>query len=172
MSETNITDLPIIDWINDDPQSDRYIMIFVPSNEISKNSKETSIILKSSSSGRTINEWLLRFATFLRLSSINCISHAGGYNFTFHARDGQVFALTDISENVPMSFYDGLKYLGLVAENAFLIDRLMIIHGINCNCSDSCLEYFCDCGFSQSTNRKIENCPDCGQELKIDGNVK
>lgn len=39
-------------------------------------------------------------------------------------------------------------------------------HGVNCDCDDSCLEYFCPCGWSISTNRKETHCPMCGKALK------
>ena len=43
-----------------------------------------------------------------------------------------------------------------------------VIHGINCDCDDSCLEYFCECGFSESSNGAYFQCPDCGEPIAPD----
>ena len=40
-----------------------------------------------------------------------------------------------------------------------------IIHGINCDCDDSCLEMVCDkCGYMESSN-SIQRC--CGQWMRV-----
>ncbi len=39
-----------------------------------------------------------------------------------------------------------------------------LICGIDCDCDDSCLEFFCECGYSWSSSR-IEPCAGCGKYL-------
>lgn len=39
-----------------------------------------------------------------------------------------------------------------------------IVHGVNCGCEDSCLEFFCECGNSWSSNR-ITSCSECGRDV-------
>lgn len=41
-----------------------------------------------------------------------------------------------------------------------------IIHGVNCDCTDSCLEYSCKCGEEWSSNELEKRCYNCGRFIK------
>ena len=43
-----------------------------------------------------------------------------------------------------------------------------IVHGVNCDCDDSCLEFSCECGYYISSNGLEGECPDCGRQLRPD----
>jgi hypothetical protein len=55
-----------------------------------------------------------------------------------------------------------IKYLEKNRPKIFSDDSPDIVHGVNCHCSDSCLEFYCDVCKCSWSSGKVDNCYKCG----------
>ena len=122
----HLVEPPIIDLMRWDAERRCFVMTFVPQDKVSAHPTEVVDVYGDGVEGRAIDACLRNLAAALGLASpISRIVHAGGGDFTFHATDGTVVALSDarFTPDTTTRVYDLLQRISQDTENAFLIDH-------------------------------------------------
>ncbi len=116
----HLVDPPIVDHLHYDAPGQRYLVTFIPDDNVSHNEKEVVVIAKRSSDGKRVSLRLRQLSTLFG-KTVESFVHGGGGDFSFGFSDNSTARLSDggLDPATTAQAYIELQDLGMIAQIAF-----------------------------------------------------
>lgn len=118
--DDRLADPPLLDSFHFEPGPEGFSVIFVPSDGVSSELKESIFLRADSVEGRLMAPLVQKIQRIIQ-SPVERIIHSGGGNYTFLLPNSVTRQLDDgvLSQHAVLQLFDVLKHMAQIAECAF-----------------------------------------------------